>query len=422
MKNLLRKIFSWRALPQELSYEESRAVLEKHNRKTRRELASRPDAAPEVLYYLSEDEMLDVRVAVAANPSTPIQASELLADDPEEQVRVELARRISRLVPGADETLQGDLLERVIALVEKLAEDRLPRVRAIVAEEIKATTNVPARIVKKLAYDAEISVSAPILEYSPLLSDADLMELIAESAVDGAAEAIASRAEVGEDLVETIARSMDVPAVTALLANPNAQIREDTLDLLISRAIDIDALHEPLAMRPNLSMRAIRRIASFVARSLLEDLLEREGLDVETQKHLRDRVMERVEGEDGSEKLDATLASVRSAFEAGKLDDPSVTKLADAGEKECLGMALSLLIGEPVKKISEVMDTRSPEAITAMCWKAGLSMRTALAVQKALHIKHPDLLLPKDGFEYPLDGEKLNLQLEFFGIAPKRQS
>jgi len=420
MKNLLKKIFSWRRLPSELSYEDSRGVLEKHNRKARRELASREDAPPEVLYHLSEDEMLDVRVAVAANPSTPLQASEILADDPEEQVRVELARRISRLVPGADETLQSDFLERVMVLVEKLAADRLPRVRAIVAEEIKATSNVPARIVKKLAYDTEIAVAAPVLEYSPLLSDADLMELIAESAVDGAAEAIARRAEVGEQLVDTIARSMDVPAVTALLSNSNVHIREDTLDLLISKATQIEELHEPLATSPNLSMRAIRRIASFVARSLLEDLLGREGLDPETQKQLRDRVMERVEGEEGDEKLDATLASVRKAYKAGKLDNASVTQLADCGEKECLGMALSLLVGEPVKKISEIMEAKSPEAITAVCWKAGLSMRTALAAQKALPIKHTELLLPKDGFEYPLDKAKMNLQLDFFGIAPQK--
>ncbi len=419
MKNLLKKIFTWRHLPSDLSYEDARSVLQKHNRAARRELAARADAPREVLYYLSEDEMLDVRVAVAANPSTPIQASEILADDSEELVRVELARRISRLVPGADETMQEDLLDRVIALVEKLAQDKLPRIRAIVAEEIKATTNVPPHIIKMLAKDAEITVSAPVLEYSPLLSDADLMELISGSAVDGAAEAIARREHLDEVVVERVARSLDIPAVTALLANPNVQIREDTLDLLITKAIDIEALHEPLAMRPNLSVRAIRRIASFVARSLLEDLLAREGLDEETQKQLRDRVMERVEAEDGTEQLDATLASVRKAYEAGKLDNAAVTTLADTGKKECLSMALSLLIEEPVKKITEIMDAKSPEAITSICWKADLSMRTALAVQKAQNIKHTDLLLPKNGFEYPLDDQKLNLQLNFFGIDPK---
>ncbi len=420
MKNLLKKIFSWRHLPQELSYREARAVLEKHNWGARRELAARTDAPSEVLYYLSEDEMLDVRVAVAANPSTPIQASEILADDPEELVRVELARRISRLVPGADETMQGELLERVIALVEKLAADELPRVRAIVAEEIKATDNVPLRIIRKLAYDAEITVSAPILEYSPLLSDSDLMELIAGSAVDGAAEAIARREHLNEDLVDKIAHSLDISAVTALLANPNVQIREDTLELVITKAIDIEALHAPLVMRPNLSIRAMRRIASFVARSLLEDLLAREDLDEETQKHLRERVMERVEAEDGTEKLDAPLASVRNAYEAGRLDNAAVTTLADTGQRDCLSLALSLLVEVPVKKITEIMDAKSAEAITAVCWRADLSMRTALAVQKALHIKHTDLLLPKNGFEFPLDDRKMNMQLAFLELEPKR--
>ena len=82
-------------------------------------------------------------------------------------------------------------------------------------------------------------------------------------------------------------------------------------------------------------------------------------------------------------------------------------------------MALSLLIEEPVKKITEIMEAKSPEVISSVCWKADLSMRTALAVQKALNIKHTELLLPKNGFEYPLDDQKMNLQLNFFEIGPK---
>lgn len=421
MKNLLKKVLGFSVLPRSLSYDEARTVLEKQNRAARKELAGREDAPPEMLYYLSGDEKEDVRAAVAANPSTPIQASERLADDPDGGVRSELARRIARLVPGADEAMQEDLRERVIVLFEKLAADKLPRVRAIIAEEIKASPNVPRHVVKQLARDAEISVCGPILEYSPLLSDADLMDLISGSAVDGAIEAVARREHIGEGVADAVARTLDIPAVTALLSNPNVQIREDTLDRLIGEAVGIEALHKPLVMRPNLSLRAIRRIASFVARSLLEDLAARSGLDEETKVYLRDRVLARVaEEKEDAERADNTMADIRKMYEAGRLDDPAVTKLADAGQAEGVILALSLLAGEQVKKVNIVAESRSAEAVTALCWKAGLSMRTAHAVQKAVHIPFDQILLPKGGFEYPIDEARLNWQLEFFGIEEKK--
>jgi uncharacterized protein (DUF2336 family) len=420
VKNWLKKAFGLDILPSNLSYENARAVLEKHNRTARMELAERRDAPPEMLYYLSEDEIASVRAAVAANPATPIQASERLVDDPEADVRAELARRIGRLVPGADLEMQADLRDRVLALIEKLAADKLPRVRAIIAEEIKAADNVPRHVVQALARDTEITVCGPVLEYSPLLSDVDLMELVAGSAVEGAAKAIAQRSNVSEDLAAAIANTLDIPAVTALLANPNVLIREDTLDLIITEAAELEILHEPLVMRPNLSLRAIRHIASFVARSLLEDLVARSDLDKDTEAFLRKRVLERVEEETtDAEKADKALADIRRAHKEGKLNDKSVTRFADLNERENIALALSLLASQPAKKVQEILDSKSPEAVTALCWCAGLSMRTAHAVQKAVRIPHDAMLLPKGGFDYPMTDEKMRVQLAFFDIKLK---
>jgi len=421
VKNWFKKAFGLDALPSDLSYENARAVLEKHNKIARQELAERSDAAPEMLYYLSEDEVAAVRSAVAANPSTPIQASERLVDDPVADVRAELARRIGKLIPGANEGMQADLRDRVIVLMEKLAADKLPRVRAIIAEEIKESPNVPRHIVKALARDAEILVSGPVLEYSPLLSDADLVELVAGSAVVGAAVAIAKRSHVSKDLAAAIVNSMDIPAVTALLTNPTAEIREDTLDLIITEAAELQVLHEPLVKRPNLSMRAIRHIASFVARSLLEDLAARNNLDEKTQSELRARVLERVEEESAdAERADQALANVQKLFTKGKLDDKSVARMADLNERESITLALSLMISQPEKKIRDILESKSPEAVTALCWRADLGMRTAHSVQKAVRIPHDQMLLPKGGFDFPLNDEQLKLQLSFFDI-PERE-
>ena len=57
------------------------------------------------------------------------------------------------------------------------------RVRAILAEEIKYLNCIPKDIALHLARDVESIVATPILEYSPLLSDADLIEIIASGPV-----------------------------------------------------------------------------------------------------------------------------------------------------------------------------------------------------------------------------------------------
>ena len=67
----------------------------------------------------------------------------------------------------------------------------------IVADEIKHCPSVPRRIVYDLARDVEIIVSAPVLEYSPLLRDEELLEIISGDTVQGAMRAISRRTRKG---------------------------------------------------------------------------------------------------------------------------------------------------------------------------------------------------------------------------------
>ena len=57
--------------------------------------------------------------------------------------------------------------------------------RQIIAEEIKHATGAPRDVVMRLARDVELIVAAPILEYSPLLTDSELLEVIAAGVVEG---------------------------------------------------------------------------------------------------------------------------------------------------------------------------------------------------------------------------------------------
>lgn len=415
MKKLLARLFNRDLLGPDLGYEEARDVLESRNADLKVELSARTDAPREMLYYLAQDGAPEVRKNVAANPTTPMKASELLVDDDDDDVRSELARRIGRLAPDLCAEDQAQLRERTIALLEKLAEDRLPRVRAILAEEIKLATNLPADLIRRLAMDVELSVCGPILEYSPLLSDADLQEIMTASGTPGALAAIAKRKELGAGLVESLAQTLDVGAVVNLLRNPAAHIREETLDRLIGHAPDIEAWHGPLVQQPDLSLRAIRRIASFVARGLIEELSARHELDEETKKTLKEKALLRVaEDEPETVEHDEALAWVRARYEKGQLDDGDVARLASRRQADAIRLALCLLSGVSETAIVAMISAESGEALTAVCWRSGLSMRTAHAVQVALRIPTENVVLPRDGFSYPHSEERMEWYLNYF--------
>ncbi|MSP41784.1 MAG: DUF2336 domain-containing protein [Alphaproteobacteria bacterium] len=370
LKKLLSRLPFSRKLPQNLEYETARAALEKNHLAQRTELAGRADSPPEMLYYLAGDESPKVRRKVAINPRTPIHADELLTGDRDDEVRCELARKIARLIPGLPDDAQVKLRERMETILEKLAADHLPRVRQIVAEEIRHSDNVPKRIALRLAKDLEAVVRAPILEYSPLLSDDDLLQIIASGIVDGATAPIARRREVSEPVSDAIVATLDVSAVAALLANRNAQIREETLDTIIEQAEDIHQWHRPIVMRPELPLRAVRRVAGFVASSLLTILLERKDidLDAETSDMLRKAIRERINVEDSFGQPDelALGLNARQAHEQGQLNDASISAAATAHRSDYVIEGLGLRAGIPERIVRRIIDARSGKAITAL--------------------------------------------------------
>lgn len=400
-----------------MGYQDAREALESRNREVKRELAAREDAPPETLYYLACDDDSEVRQCVAANPATPIHADELLQTDTDDDVRVELARKLGRLLPDMDDAERLNLRERVLRLIERLAADEVPRVRAMLAEEVKSCPLIPRRLALQLARDTQIAVSAPILQYSPLLSDEDLVELIATARVEGAIEAMAKRAHVSPAVSEAVIATLDIAAIGQLLANDNAQIREDTLQQVIAQAADIQSWHKPLAMRPGLSLRAMKRISSFVSRSLLETLANRHGLDDETRDLLKSRLQDRLESPPKEEVPAGPLAAITRAHEEGRLGDDEVMEAATLQQRDATALALSCLSGAPLERVEAVLKSKSGRAVTALCWRAGLSMRTALEVERHIAlVEKAHLLLPRAGTDFPLDEEEMRWHLDYFDI------
>ena len=408
---------SGRALPDSLSYEDSREVLEAQNRSARLALACREDAPPETLYYLGQDDQAEVRRHVAANPSTPRHADAFLVDDEDAEVREELARKISRLLPDLDDAATKKVRDLTLSILDRLSRDQLPRVRRILAEELKLSIAAPREVIGRLARDEDDAVASPILQYSPLLKDEDLRELIAAGLAADRLASIAQRDGLSADIADDVAASLEVPAVAALLLNESADVREQTLNMIAEHAEGVAEWHGPLTLRPDLSQRVVKRIASFLGRDLLSRLSERIGLDPDTQAELRDRLSSRLatdEGETAHEDDAAVLEKVRRAAQEGRLDDAFVAEAINADARALAEISLAVLAKRPRGLVNEVLNGGAPNAVCALFWRAGLSMRTALLAQERLtRIPQKDRLLPKNGVDYPLTNEELEWWAEF---------
>nr|WP_209988183.1 DUF2336 domain-containing protein [Azospirillum picis] len=421
-------------------YESAKQMVRSEDPAVRRKVAEHPKTRPELLYFLAADAAAEVRRAIATNAGTPRQADLLLAKDREVMVRRAVAQKIARLMPELSASQATQIERLTVECLETLARDQASEVRGILAEALKDLPNAPQGVINRLARDVELSVCAPVLQHSPILTDEDLADIILKGPVRGAMAAIASRQNVTAPVADAIARSDDEAAVTALLANPSAQIREETLDRILDQAPQHEPWHSPLVRRPRLPARAVARLASFVADNLLKVLQDRSDLDPEAARGLAEAVRQRVSqaaaaggargpvdfGEEATGAAGPEKAVERPSDRAarlnkeGKLTEKLIEGSMVEGDRAFVMAALAELSQIPLPVVDRIVATHAARAVTALVWRTGLSMRFARQVQLRLaQIPPKTALNARDGTHYPMTDEEMRWQLEFFGIEAK---
>jgi hypothetical protein len=440
-----------------LSYEDARELVYKGDVSQRRALATRSDLRPEILYYLTEDDDTSVRQNLATNEATPRQADVILAGDTEEDVRVTLVEKVSRLISHMEPDEQDKVYQATVETLEILARDQVVRVRQIMAETLKDVTDAPASVINQLARDAEIIVAEPVLSCSPVLTDADILDIISSNPIDGALNAITQRPAVSESVSDAIVDADNEEAIALLLGNDSAQIREETLDAVIEKAASVEKWHEPLVKRPKLPFRAALSLARFVAENLMETLQQRADLPAETVSDIKDIVARRIgEGsfdpewalgdksnkeneladpdwadkvdEDGPDEEDELWADEGSSKkkkgrptspmgiaedmkENGKLNEQSLSETLDRGDIDLVIAGIAVMSELDMALIERAVDSGSGKSVIAVCWKAKLSAALAVDVQIKIASLAEDKVLPAKGKNYALSDDDLNAEI-----------
>ncbi|MDP4795971.1 MAG: DUF2336 domain-containing protein [Rhodospirillales bacterium] len=412
-----------------LSYDQAKAIAHSGDDQARVNLAEQSDIAPELLYYLAGDAVPEVRRAVAGNIAAPMHADVLLARDADAGVRATLAEKIAG--PAAAGLYASDhLRELAYGALSLLAKDQVVRIRQTIAEALREVADAPPDVIRRLAWDVEAVVATPILKYSPVLNDSDLIEIILARPSPGSISAVSARIGVSADVSHAIVDSADIEGIAILLGNKSAQIREETLDRVIADAAHINVWHMPLAMRPKLPSKLAVKIARVVAEDVLKLMQTRMDLPDNVATAVRKVVLERLA--DGVAVLPDDLLSVSPKGDGVQLDDHNIfdkaAKLWAEGALDEAALVRELMEGDgkfakaiiavmadvPFVIVQQVCSGHSAKNCVALAWRAGLSAETATLMQEKLcRIKPDNVLRTVDG-SYPLSESEMIWQVDIF--------
>jgi uncharacterized protein (DUF2336 family) len=415
-----------------LTYDQARAIASDLAPARRVALADRPDAPPEILYFLASDPEQPVRRSVAANRGTPALGNLVLAGDEAAEVRRALAEKIRHHGRYCGIGLQ-QLRARSVAdlVVEKLAGDRDASIRVAMAETIKDASDVARKMVRNLAFDEVLAVAAPVLEHSPILSSDDLLELLATAPDQGRLAAISRRRVLDERVAAMLVASRDVPTLTNLLGSSSANVQEVTLDTLIDAVAEELGLPQQPVFRRDLSDSTVQSLVERVAHQLGalfpndQDMPAgaRSAIQAMVEKRLA-QPGDKVRGaaaasfaEDADERFHQALDRAEAQAAAQQLDEATLRVYLLTGQDEDLIAGLAVRADLSLRTVLHLIAAQSARAMSALAWRAGLSAEFALELQQRLASVAADSVIPpKDDGGYPIEEEEMIWQLSMFGI------
>lgn len=235
-----------------------------------------------------------------------------LLNDPSEQGRAQMAQKLAATINL--QSLSDDERRLADEIIRVMAQDAAVLVRESLAATLKSSPNLPHDVALSLAKDLD-QVAMPILEYSEVLSDSDLIALVKEAG-EAKQVAMAKRSTVSDELADSLVEAGTEAVASTLLENPGAVLREATLGSLAGRFPDSRRVATGLIGRDNLPVTVVERMVATMSASVLGFLSERPELPAAAAKALSTRAQERATASlgwnldvDQVEKLVGQLAS-----------------------------------------------------------------------------------------------------------------
>ncbi|MCZ4279501.1 DUF2336 domain-containing protein [Kiloniella laminariae] len=314
---------------------------------------------------------------------TQQDVAKLLAD-PSPVVRAQTTAKIASHFDSKEFTAE----EKAIAedIFRALVKDAEVVVREALANTLKASEDLPRDVALAMARDVE-SVSLPVLKYSEVFSDEDLIAILNS---EGAAkqEAIALRSIVSEAVSDAVIDTGNESAVAKLVSNEGAAITEKSYGRVMTEYKESEMVSGSLSRRPSLPPSIAQRLMSSLSDRLQEYVVSRKDLDFDQASNLILQVRERATVsllKNGSSHAEL-VKLVKQLNKSGKLTPSLVLRALCTGDMMFFECAMSEMAGIPLKNAQALIHDEGALGLKSLYTKAGMLMAYFPFVKAAIRV------------------------------------
>lgn len=186
--------------------------------------------------------------------------------------RLDITQKIGKhyVAGGLDEEQKADA-EKIFRM---LLRDTEVEVRKSLAESLKLSSTIPSDVILALAKDIN-SISIPVLQFSEVLSDEDLISIIESTDDLFKQESIAKRKTVSENVSNALIETGDENVVNTLLHNQGAAVSEYGYNKIVEDFSDKEQLLESMIQRGKIPVRIMETLAEKVSAEIYKTLMDK---------------------------------------------------------------------------------------------------------------------------------------------------
>jgi uncharacterized protein (DUF2336 family) len=268
-----------------------------------------------------------------------------------------------------------------------LLDDASPLVRQAMAEVFARSADAPAAIVQALSLD-QASIALPVLEHSPLLIDADLVDIIATGNCEMQC-AIARRINLPASVCAAIAEVGTPAAALELIENAYAELAPFSWDRIVERHGHLAAIRESMLVLEDLPAATRVALVAKLSDTLAQFVVARNWLSADRAGRIvgeaRDRSTVNVAATSRGDDMRGLVRHLRAT---GQLTAGLILRALLSGNLELFDSALAELSDLPQARVSALLHDRGGASLNALLTRAGLPESTFAAFRAALEVCH----------------------------------
>jgi uncharacterized protein (DUF2336 family) len=268
-----------------------------------------------------------------------------------------------------------------------LLDDPSSLVRQAMAEVFARSAEAPAAIVQALALD-QPSVALPVLEHSPLLIDADLVDIVATGNSDTQC-AVARRVGLPASVCAAIAEVGSAAAALELIENAYAELAPFSWDRIVERHGHLAAIRESMLVLEDLPAATRAALVAKLSETLAQFVVARNWLSADRAGRIADEARDRstlnIAARSRGEEMRGLVAHLRAT---SQLTAGLILRALLSGNLELVTYALSELSELPLARVASLLHDRSAAGVQALLKRAGLPESTFAAFRVAIEVCH----------------------------------